>query len=292
MEKIHIKPGIKDVGLRLDMFLNAYFKGLYSRTYMQKIISLGGVLVNSAAAKSNYKIREHDEIDVLPVPAQECASKPENIKLDILYEDKDLLVVNKPAGMVVHPGAGVKYGTLVNALLYYCKGLLSIAAGESRPGIVHRLDKDTSGIMLVAKNNYTHRRLAKQFKQREVQRRYVARVTGVVEFDGDQINLPLGRHVKNREKMMVRFSDAKEAITKYKVLKRFSDSTLLEIWPVTGRTHQIRVHMKAIGHPIIGDTKYGDSKSPAARQMLHADWIRFFHPGLKKYVEFSSPAPF
>lgn len=293
MEKQHIKPVPRDFGKRIDVFLAEHFQGAYSRTYLQKLIIDKFVFVNGLSCKSNHKIAASDEIEITLPPLKPAVIESEDIPLKIIYEDEDLLVVNKPAGMVTHPGAGVKSGTLVNALLHHCKGLSGIG-GVSRLGIVHRLDKDTSGIMLIAKNDYVHRALAKQFKQRKVQRKYVALVKGIVELDNDQINLPIGRHPKDREKMSVEFGDSKEAITKYKVLKRFADSTLLEITPVTGRTHQIRVHMKAIGHPIIGDTKYGakDSSKDAPRQMLHAKWIRFFHPTLKKYMEFSCPAPF
>jgi 23S rRNA pseudouridine1911/1915/1917 synthase len=227
---------------------------------------------------------------MLPEP-KPSVLEAEDIPIEILYEDEDLLVVNKPAGMVTHPGAGVRSGTLVNALLHRCKNLSGIP-GSIRPGIVHRLDKDTSGIIVVAKNDYAHCILAKQFKQRKVQRKYIALVKGVVQLDSDQIDMPIGRHPREREKMAVEFADSKEAITRYKVIKRFSNSTLLEITPITGRTHQIRVHMRALGHPIVGDPKYGSSndKGKVARQMLHAQWIRFFHPRLKKYMEFYCPS--
>ena len=244
--------------------------------------------------ENNYKIKGGDKIEIDFPVAIESVIKPDAIPLDILYEDKDLLVINKPAGMVTHPGAGVKSGTLVNALLHYCKDLSGIG-GVLRPGIVHRLDKDTSGIILVAKNDSTHRSLAKQFKQRKVLRKYIALVTGKVELDNDEINLPIARDRFDREKMAVETDESeesKEAITRYKVLKRFKDTTLLEIEPVTGRTHQIRVHMKAIGHTIIGDSKYGPKNTDVERQKLHACWIKFFHPGLKKYMEFSSKPSF
>lgn len=289
MEKQGIKPTPRDFGIRIDIFLAEHFQGAYSRTYLQKLINDKFVSVNGSACKTNHKIAAGDEIEItLPAP-KSSVIQSEDIPLEIIYEDKDLLVVNKPAGMVAHPGAGVKSGTLVNALLSHCKDLSGIG-GTLRPGIVHRLDKDTSGIMLVAKNDFTHRALAKQFKQRKVERKYAALVGGIVKFDNDEINLPIGKNPKDREKMSVEFAGSKEAITRYKVLKRFSDTTQLEITPITGRTHQIRVHMKAIGHPIVGDTKYGGAS--AGRQMLHAKWIRFYHPALKKYMEFSCPAPF
>jgi 23S rRNA pseudouridine1911/1915/1917 synthase len=290
MEKIEIKTSPKDAAKRIDLYLAEHFLGAYSRTYLQRLIRDAAVLINDKPCKTNYKIRQNDRITVVFPEAKPSTLEPQDIPLEIIYEDEHLLVVNKPCGMVTHPGAGVKSGTLVNALLYHSEKLSGIG-GAARPGIVHRLDKDTSGIMVVAKNDWTHRSLAKQFKQRKVQRKYIAMVKGVVELDNDRINMPIGKHPKEREKMAVKFADAKEAITQYRVLKRFSDSTLVEITPVTGRTHQIRVHMKAIGHPIIGDTKYGDGKAGAPRQMLHAQWIMFFHPKLKKYMEFScSPA--
>lgn len=291
MEKIRIKPGIRDYGLRLDVYLSEYFLGKYSRTFLQNIICGGNALINGKLTKANHKILQSDEIDITFPEAVEFKLKAENIPLDVIYEDKDILVINKPAGMVAHPGAGVKKSTLVNALLNHCKDLSGIG-GVLRPGIVHRLDKDTSGIMIVAKNDLAHRGLSKQFKNRAVGRKYAALVEGIVEFDNDQINLPITKHPKDREKMSVEwFANAKEAITMYKVIKRFKDSTLLEITPVTGRTHQIRVHMKAIGHPIVGDKKYGAKTDPFGRQALHAKWIKFFHPVLKKDMEFSCPTP-
>lgn len=291
MEKIHIKPDSRYYGLRLDVFLSEYFLGKYSRTFLQKVISEGNVLINGAPPKSNHRILKLDEIDITFPDIVEFKLKAQDIPLDVIYEDKDVLVVNKPAGMVTHPGAGVKKSTLINALLNHCKGLSGIG-GVLRPGIVHRLDKDTSGIIIVAKSDLAHRALARQFKDRAVERKYAALVEGVVKFDNDQIILPISKHPRDREKMSVGYANAKEAITRYKVIKRFKDSTLLEITPITGRTHQIRVHMKAIGHPIAGDKKYGATTDPYGRQALHAKWIKFFHPVLKKYMEFSCDAPF
>ena len=297
---MYINPVPKDFGKRIDAYIAEYFRGKYSRTYLQKLISCGLVLVNNKPCKPNHKIGRPGQIYISFPQPEACTIKAEDIPLEIIYEDKDLLVINKPAGMVTHPGAGRKSHTLVNALLHHCKDLSGIG-GVLRPGIVHRLDKDTSGIMLVAKTDSVHRELAKQFKERKVGRKYMALVEGVVELDNDQINLPVGRHPKDRQMMAVQFAgrlpagrQAKDAVTQYKVLKRFSDSTLLEITPVTGRTHQIRVHMKAIGHPIVGDTKYGskNSRRYEGGQMLHACRINFFHPVLKKYMDFFSKAPF
>ncbi len=298
-----------DAGQRIDAYLCGYFKGKYSRTRLKDLIKEKSVFINGLPCKPNYRIKAQDRIQ-LQLPEMKASHiAGEDLPLKIIYEDQHLLVIDKPAGMVVHPGAGVKEGTLVNALLYHCKSLSGIG-GVLRPGIVHRLDKDTSGVMLVAKSDIVHRGLAKQFKQRSIQRKYAALVSGVVELDNDVINLPIGRHPKQRERMAVVFAQSKEAVTRYRVIKRFSDSTLLEVSPLTGRTHQIRVHMKAIGHPIVGDTKYGIKCNPAARpvrpqdsakiankcpkerQMLHACWIKFFHPVFKKYMEFSSQAPF
>lgn len=291
MEKIKITPTIKDGAKRLDLYLSEYFLGKYSRTFLQKLISSGMITINGKKTKPNQKISQAEAIDIVFSDPLESRLKAEAIPLNIIYEDKDLLVINKPAGMVVHPGAGVKSSTLANALAGHCKDLSGIG-GVLRPGIVHRLDKDTSGIMIAAKNDFTHRQLSKQFKDRSIQRKYIALVEGVLEFDNDRINLPIARHPKDKEKMSVGFANAKEASTIYRVITRFKDSTLLEITPITGRTHQIRVHMKAIGHPIVGDKKYGARTDTLGRQALHAKWIKFFHPGLKKYMEFSCDAPF
>jgi len=291
MEKIQIKTVVKDCGKRLDLYLAEFFLGKYSRTYLQKLISDGNVLINDKPCKSNYRIAPEDNIDVLIPEPKNLEAEAQDMPLDIVYEDKDMLVVNKPAGMVTHPGAGIKSSTLVNALLHHCKDLSGIG-GVLRPGIVHRLDKDTSGLMLVAKNDFTHRALARQFKERKVERKYLALVEGVMEFDNDRINLPIGKDKRNREKMSVEYGGSRDAVSIYKVIKRFKDSTLVEIMPITGRTHQIRVHMKAIGHTIAGDVKYGAKTNPIGRQALHAKWIKFFHPGLKKNMEFSSEAPF
>ena len=298
MQKQTIEPSPKDFGRRLDVYLADYFLGEHSRTYLQKLIKEKFVLVNGTACSCRHKIAGGDKIELFIPPVKPQVFKAENIPLRIIYEDNDILIVDKPCGMVTHPGAGIKNSTLVNALLYHCRNLSSIG-GTSRPGIVHRLDKDTSGIMLVAKNDFAHRALANQFRQRKVERKYIAIVKGVVRFDNDQIDLPIGKHLGQKEKMAVNFAESKDALTKYKVLERFSDATLLEILPITGRTHQIRVHMKAIGHPVLGDPKYGAAQNtitkknglPPKRQMLHAQWIKFFHPALKKYMEFSCSLP-
>jgi 23S rRNA pseudouridine1911/1915/1917 synthase len=216
--------------------------------------------------------------------------EPEDIPLEIAYEDDELLVVNKPAGMVVHPAPGNYTGTLVNALLYHCKNLSGIG-GVSKPGIVHRIDKGTSGLLLVAKTDRAHKSLSKQFKDKTINRVYVSIVKGVIELDNGTVELPIGRSPKDRKKMTVKFEDSKDALTNYRVLERFADATLLELVLGTGRTHQIRVHMSHMGHPIIGDEKYGYKDEGIDRPALHAKTIGFAHPVTGEYMEFTSELP-
>jgi len=273
-------------GKRLDKFLAGRLKEDYSRSFLQKLVSEGRVLVNGSTIKPHHKLRQGDKIDVNVPAAVPSLILPEDIPLDIIYEDEDLLIVNKPSGMVVHPAPSNYSGTLVNALLYHCKGLSSIG-GVLKPGIVHRLDKGTSGLLVVAKKDSSHVKLAGQFKAKTITRRYIALVKGVVQLDNGIIELPIGRSTSDRKRMAVNFSKSKAAITRYKVLERFKNSTLLEIAPGTGRTHQIRVHMSYIGHILIGDEKYGykgDFKRPA----LHAKTLGFIHPSTGKYMEFTS----
>jgi 23S rRNA pseudouridine1911/1915/1917 synthase len=245
--------------------------------------------VNGHAAKSHLILRGGEAIEVIVPEARLAAIKPERIPLDIVYEDEHLLVVNKAAEMVVHPAPGNYGGTLVNALLFHC-GELSGVGGEMKPGIVHRIDKGTSGLLVVAKDDAAHRSLAKQFKDKTIKRVYVALVKGSVELDNGIIELPIGRHIRDRKKMAVKFEASKEALTRYKVLKRFEGFTVLELMLGTGRTHQIRVHMSYIGHPLIGDATYG-SRAPIGRPALHAKTIGFMHPVTRKYMEFTSELP-
>ncbi len=277
-------------GLRLDKLLVLNLPGNPSRSFIQRLIKDSGVLVNGGARKAHYIVREGERIEVrFPPPPSASGIKSEKIALDIIYEDADILVVNKPAGMVVHPAPGNWSGTLVNALVGHSKDL-SGEGDASRPGIVHRLDKGTSGLLVVAKNDEAHRGLANQFKTHSIKRTYVAIVKGKIELDNAKIDLPIGRSRRDRKKMGVVFAKSRDALTRYKVLKRFEDCTLLEVNLKTGRTHQIRVHMAYIGHPILGDDKYG-AKGMFARPALHAKTLGFIHPSTGKFMEFDSEPP-
>lgn len=279
----------EDNNLRLDVYLSRALPQPTSRTFIQHLIVQGKVRVNSAPAKPHRKIKAGDRMVVEFEPPMPSKLEPENIPLEIIYEDADILVINKPAGMVVHPAAGNYSGTLVNAILYHCKKLSDLNH-PLRPGIVHRLDKDTSGVMVVAKNNASHMVLAKQFAEHSIQRKYVALVNGLVEFDEGMVDLPLGRHQRDRKKMAVTFTKSREAQTVYKVVKRLGDKTLLEIFPRTGRTHQIRVHLAYLGHPVLGDKKYGTATS-FSRLALHAQSLGFMHPTKGIHMEFNSELP-
>jgi len=278
------------VGERIDHYLAKVLpKDKVSRTLVKKSINNGDIFLNGKTTKPHHQLNYGDIITgKIPQPASEMSLTPENIPLDIVYEDSDIIVVNKPAGIVVHPGAGVHSGTLVNALLYYCKNL-SGAGGAARPGIVHRIDKGTSGLLVVAKNDAAHRELARQFKERKVKRVYTAFVRGIVELDNSKIELPIGRHPRSPKKMAVAFSKSKTAVTNYRVLNRLNDYTVLEIRPDTGRTHQIRVHMAYLDHPLLGDVQYGRPDDRIARHALHAGHISFHHPRTDKIMEFEAP---
>ncbi len=278
-----------DAGKRLDKFLVGRLSKEFSRAHIQKLVSEGHVILDGAPARNSHKLCIGETVDVtVPAPAASFM-EPEEIPLKIVYEDAELLVVDKPAGMVVHPAPGNYNGTLVNALLSHCRNLSGIG-GVSKPGIVHRIDKGTSGLLLVAKTDGAHKSLAKQFKDKTIRRVYVALVRGRVELDNGVVELPIGRSPKDRKKMIVKFEDSKDALTAYKVIERFKDTTMLELVLGTGRTHQIRVHMLHIGHPIVGDEKYGYSDT-IGRPALHARTIGFIHPKTGVYMEFSSELP-
>lgn len=276
--------------LRIDKYIADNTEDI-SRSYASQLCSEGRVYVGEKPVDKKYKPKDGEEI-VIELPEPELLDLvPENIPLDIVFEDDDIIVVNKPQGMVVHPAAGNKRGTLVNALLFHTGGNLSAINGVIRPGIVHRIDKDTAGLLVVAKNNDAHNELTKQLKERKAQRRYYALVNGNVK-EGGTVNKPIGRHPKDRKKMAI-VSGGRDAITHYNVIENFRGYTLLECILETGRTHQIRVHMASCGHSLVGDRTYGISKEKIKTegQLLFAKTIGFVHPKTKKYMEFSAPLP-
>ncbi len=279
-------------GERVDRFLSENMADL-SRSYIQKLLKDGSILVNGRSVKANYKINEDDEITIQIPDPEVLDILPENIPLDILYEDDDILVVNKPKGMVVHPSPGHYSHTLVNAVLFHCKGRLSGINGVLRPGIVHRIDKDTTGSLLICKNDRSHQILAGALKEHSITRRYHAIVHGNLKEDTGTVNAPIGRHPVDRKKMSTKAPGGRHAVTYYKVLERFGDYTYIECKLETGRTHQIRVHMADIGHPVLGDAVYGPAKCPfkLEGQTLHAKILGFIHPSAGEYMEFDAPLP-
>ena len=282
----------QQAGERIDRFLGSVMED-FTRSHLQKLIRDQCVTVNGGCVKSSYKMREGDRVTLTVPEVKETDILPETIALSIVYEDADMLVVDKPQGMVVHPAAGNETGTLVNALLAYCGDTLSGINGEKRPGILHRIDKDTSGLLMVAKNDRAHQSLAAQIKAHSLTRAYLALVHGGFKEDSGTIALPIGRHPHDRKKMAVTEKNARSAVTHYFVKERFSGYTLVECRLETGRTHQIRVHMSDRGHPIVGDPVYGVKKEPFSLngQLLHAWQIGFNHPTSGKYMEFQSPLP-
>lgn len=288
-KRFEFKVAPEDNSKRLDKFLAEKMPEDFSRSFIQKLILEGRILLDGAAVKSHHKIRTGESVSVTIPEAKSSSIEAEDIPLNIVYEDDDLLVVNKSADMVVHPAPGNYSGTLVNALLAHCKNLSGIG-GVLKPGIVHRIDKGTSGLLVVAKTDRAHKKLAKQFKAKTVRRVYIALVNGVAELDNGVVDLPIGRSSRDRKKMAVNFVKSKSAVTTYKVLERFKGATLLELILGTGRTHQIRVHMSYLGHPLIGDDKYGMNKD-INRPALHAKTLGFIHPVTKKYMEFTSNLP-
>ena len=296
MNRETFEAGIAYEGERLDKYLNLIFSetdAAQSRSFFQKLIKEGHVLVNDTAQKANYRLKADDMICVEIPDAVQTPILPENIPLDILYEDDDLLVVNKPKGMVVHPSAGHYTGTLVNAIMYHCKDSLSGINGEIRPGIVHRIDMDTTGSLIICKNDMAHQSLAVQLKEHSINRIYEAIVHGNIKEEEGTVNAPIGRHPTDRKKMAINYKNGKDAVTHYKVLERFGQATYVECRLETGRTHQIRVHMASIGHPLLGDTVYGSSKNPyhLEGQALHAMILGFVHPRTCEYMEFTAPLP-
>ena len=282
---------VDEENIRLDSYVSKKCNDL-SRTMIQKLIEEGAILVNGLKKKISYKVNLNDKIDIDIPEAKETDLKPQNIPIEVIYEDDDIIVVNKPKGLVVHPANGNPDGTLVNAIMAICKESLSGIGGEIRPGIVHRLDKDTTGVIIIAKNDKAHINISKQIKDRQTKKIYIALVRGVVSENEATINMPIGRSTKDRKKMAVR-KDGKEAITHFKVLKRYPKYTLLEIKIDTGRTHQIRVHMAEIGHPVVGDTVYSNGKNDFGidSQMLHAKSLDFTHPTTGKRMHLEAELP-
>ena len=290
MEELHLTADRS--GERIDRFLSDDLENL-SRSYIQKLLKDGGVLVNGKAVKPNYKLNTEDEILVQIPDPQTPDILPEDIPLDILYEDDDILVVIKPKGMVVHPSPGHYSHTLVNAILYHCKGRLSGINGVLRPGIVHRIDMGTTGSLLICKNDSAHQILAGQLKEHSITRRYHAVVHGNFKEDTGTVNALIGRHPVDRKKMSTKSPNGRAAVTHYRVLERLGNYTYIECELETGRTHQIRVHMASIGHPIVGDAVYGPAKCPfkLQGQTLHAKTLGIIHPGTGEYMEFDAPLP-
>ena len=290
----HIGIEISDLNAnqRIDKFLSDNLNG-FTRNAIAKLITEGNVTVNATVISKNYKCKKNDLIEVYIPDAKPLDVAAENIPLDIVYEDGDLLVVNKPKGMVVHPAAGNYDGTLVNALLYHCKDSLSGINGVIRPGIVHRIDKDTSGLLIVAKNDAAHLSLAQQIKEHSFHRAYQAVCYGNIKNDSGTVHQPVGRHPKDRKKMAVTDKNSKDAITHFEVLKRYNGFTHIRCILETGRTHQIRVHMAYTGHPLAGDAVYGPKKviTSLNGQCLHAGEIGFVHPKSGEYLEFKSELP-
>ena len=292
MSQISLQADETYMDERLDKFLSAMLPD-QSRSYLQKIIKDGNVLVNGEPKKSSYRLEDGDEVTADLPELKSPDIEPENIPLDILYEDDSILMVNKPKGMVVHPSAGHYTGTLVNAVLWHCQGQLSGINGVSRPGIVHRIDKDTTGVLVVCKNDAAHNAVAAQLKEHSITRKYRAIVYGVIKEDEGTVDAPIGRHPTERKKMASGVKNGKRAVTHYRVLERFQGYTYVECQLETGRTHQIRVHMASIHHPLLGDTVYGPAKDShhLEGQTLHAMVLGLIHPVTGEYLEVEAPLP-
>ncbi|MEG1780365.1 MAG: RluA family pseudouridine synthase [Clostridium sp.] len=279
-------------GIRIDKFLSETCPE-YSRSFLQKLLKSDIIEVNGQPVKSSYKVALNDLISFEIPESREPEIPAEDIPLDILYEDSDIVIINKAKGMVVHPAAGHYTGTLVNALMYHCSKDLSGINGVMRPGIVHRIDMDTTGVLIVCKNDFSHNSIAEQLKEHSITRKYYAIVHGVIKEENGTIDAPIGRHPVDRKKMSINYKNGKEAVTHFKVLERFRAFTYVECQLETGRTHQIRVHMTSIGHPLLGDAVYGPAKSPYRLngQTLHAGVLGIVHPRTGEYMEFSAPLP-
>lgn len=292
MEKHCFTADIEHEGQRIDRYLTEMLPE-QSRSFFQKLIKDGFVMVNHIIVKVNYRLKTGDVIEIDIPDAVPTEIVPENIPLDILYEDDDLLIVNKPKGMVVHPAVGHSTGTLVNAIMYHCQGNLSGINGEIRPGIVHRIDKDTTGSLIICKNDEAHRNIAEQIKEHSVTRRYVGVVAGTFSEESGTVEGAIGRHPNDRKRMTINEKNGKPAVTHYRVLQTLKGASFMEFELETGRTHQIRVHMASIFHPLLGDTVYGNSKNPykLQGQALHARTIGFIHPTTGEYIEVSAPIP-
>lgn len=291
MEKIILTAAASHDGMRLDKFISENTE--MSRSHAAALCEKELVACGGRPLAKRYSVREGDEIEIDVPDSSMPDAVPENIPLDIVYEDDDVIVVNKPQGMVVHPAAGNYSGTLVNALLYHCRGSLSAINGVIRPGIVHRIDKDTSGLLVAAKNNAAHLCLAAQLKERKALRRYWALVNGNIKEDSGTISKPIARHPSDRKKMAVAASGGRDAVTHFRVLERYNGYTLTECTLETGRTHQIRVHMASIGHSIVGDRTYGIKRERIKTdgQLLHAKTIGFIHPSTGELMQFNSELP-
>lgn len=290
MEELNLVSDQENI--RIDVWLPEKLEG-FSRSHIQKLIGDRQVEVNGNIVKSNYKLKRGDQVFV-KVPAPEKLDvEAEDIHIHVLYEDDHILVVDKPKGMVVHPAAGNYTGTLVNALMHYSEGQLSDINGVIRPGIVHRIDKDTSGVLVVAKSNIAHEKLSEKLKDHDIKRVYIALAEGIIREEAGKIDAPIGRHPVERKKMAVNTKNGRRAVTHFKVKERFADATYIEVTLETGRTHQIRVHMAYIGHPVIGDEVYGRKKQKhdVQGQALHAKMLGFHHPITNEYMEFESPVP-
>ncbi len=280
----------EDAGQRLDVYLTRRI-GFLSRSQVRKLIDLGQVRVEGKELKAGYRLKGGETIEAkIDLPPPEFSLEPENIPLDIIYADEEIIVINKPAGLIVHPGAGRRKGTLLNALLFHFPEIATVGSRE-RPGIVHRLDGDTSGVMVVARTDLAYKSLQRQFKNREVDKTYIGLVWGKFSQKGGKIEWAIGRHPHDRQRFSVRSRHPKEAITFFSVLHEGKDFSVLEIKPITGRTHQIRVHLAAAGHPIIGDRRYGRKEKSPRRLFLHAHRLAFIHPSKKVWMEFEAPIP-